>query len=63
MREGDRKDTRPGADIIEDENGTLIGSFTRLIKVRLAEFRKLLAEENTPRQKPALIRRPKRSKL
>ncbi|MFS8371614.1 hypothetical protein [Acetobacter indonesiensis] len=63
MREGDRKDTRPGAHIIEDENGTLIGSFTRLTKVRMAEFRKLLAEENTPRQKPALIRRPKRSKL
>ncbi|WP_255029726.1 hypothetical protein [Acetobacter persici] len=63
LREGDRKDTRPGAHIIEDENGTLIGSFTRLTKVRLAEFRKLLAEENTPRKKPALIRRPKRSKL
>lgn len=63
MRAGDRKDTRPGAHIIEDENGTLIGSFTRLTKVRLAEFRKLLAEENTPRQKPALIRRPKKSKL
>lgn len=63
MREGDRKDTRPGAHIIEDENGTLIGSFTRLTKVRMAEFRKLLAEENTPRQQPALIRRPKRSKL
>ncbi len=63
LREGDRKDTRPGAHIIEDENGTLIGSFTRLTKVRMAEFRKLLAEENTPRQKPALIRRPKRSKL
>lgn len=63
MREGDRKDTRPGAHIIEDENGTLIGSFTRLTKVRLTEFRKLLAEENTSRQKPALIRRPKISKL
>lgn len=63
MRAGDRKDTRPGAHIIEDENGTLIGSFTRLTKVRLAEFRKLLSEENTPRQKPVLIRRPKRNKL
>lgn len=63
MREGDRKDTRPGAHIIEDENGTLIGSFTRLTKVRMAEFRKLLAEENTSRQKPTLICRPKRSKL
>lgn len=63
MREGDRKDTRPGAHIIEDEHGTLIGSFTRLTKVRMAEFRKLLAEENTSRQKPTLIRPPKRSKL
>ncbi|WP_244926395.1 hypothetical protein [Acetobacter orleanensis] len=63
LREGDRQQTRPGAHIIEDENGTLIGSFTRLVKVRMAEFRKLLAEESTPRQKPALIRRPKRSKL
>ncbi|MFT8803547.1 MAG: hypothetical protein ABF812_16445 [Gluconobacter cerinus] len=63
MREGDRKDTRPGAHIIEDENGTLIGSFTRLTKVRIADFRKLLAEENTPRQQPVIIRRPKRSKL
>ncbi|WP_249212328.1 hypothetical protein [Acetobacter persici] len=63
MREGDRKDTRPGAHIIEDENGTLIGSFTRLTKVRMAEFRKLLSEENTSRPQPAVIRRPKRNKL
>ncbi|WP_244895053.1 hypothetical protein [Acetobacter indonesiensis] len=63
MREGDRKDTRPGAHIIEDENGTLIGSFTRLTKVRMAGFRKLLAEENTSRPQPAVIHRPKRSKL
>ncbi|WP_255319400.1 hypothetical protein [Acetobacter indonesiensis] len=63
MREGDRKDTRPGAHIIEDENGTLIGSFTRLTKVRMADFRKLLSEENTSRQKPAVIRRPKRNKF
>ncbi|WP_227004796.1 hypothetical protein [Acetobacter senegalensis] len=63
MREGDRQQTRPGAHIIEDDNGVLIGSFTRLTKVRMADFRKLLAEEHTPRQKPALIRRPKRSKL
>lgn len=41
--------TRPGAHIIEDENGTLIGSFTRLTKVRLADFQKLLAEKNTRR--------------
>lgn len=46
MREGDRKGTRPGAYIIETSDGTLIGSFTRLTKVRIAEFRMLLAEEN-----------------
>ena len=62
MRAGDRNDTRPGAHIIEDKNGTLIGSFTRLTKVRMAEFRKLLAEENAPKQQPARIRRPKRSR-
>lgn len=45
MREGDRKETRPDAHIIETSDGTLIGSFTRLTKVRMAEFRKLLSEE------------------
>ncbi|GBR40694.1 hypothetical protein AA0475_0748 [Acetobacter peroxydans] len=48
MCEGDRKETRPGAHIIETNDGTLIGSFTRLTKVRMAEFRKLLAEEHSP---------------
>ena len=47
MREGDRKETRPGAHIIETSDGTLIGSFTRLTKVRMAEFRKLLAKEQS----------------
>ncbi|WP_244896468.1 hypothetical protein [Acetobacter fabarum] len=55
MREGDRKETRPGAHIIEKNDGTLIGSFTRLTKVRMAEFRKLLAEEHSPEhEKPEL---------
>ncbi|MFT9180428.1 MAG: hypothetical protein ABF508_09195 [Zymomonas mobilis] len=45
MREGDRAKKRPGAHIIETSDGKLIGSFTRLTKVRMAEFRKLLAEE------------------
>ncbi|MFT9026607.1 hypothetical protein [Acetobacter indonesiensis] len=45
MREGDRTDKRPGAHIIEDQDGKLIGSFTRLTKIRIVEFRKLLAEE------------------
>ncbi|WP_242013198.1 hypothetical protein [Acetobacter sicerae] len=48
MREGDRADKRPGAHIIEDQDGKLIGSFTRLTKVKMAEFRKLLAEEQQP---------------
>ncbi|MFT8506347.1 hypothetical protein [Acetobacter sp.] len=47
LREGDRKETRPGAHIIETSDGTLIGSFTRLTKVRMAEFRKLLAKEHS----------------
>lgn len=45
MRAGDRAEKRPGAHIIEDQNGTLIGSFTRLTKVKMADFRKMLAEE------------------
>ena len=47
MRAGDRKETRPGAHIIETSDGTLIGSFTRLTKVCMAEFRKLLAKEQS----------------
>ncbi|MCX2563005.1 hypothetical protein [Acetobacter thailandicus] len=57
MREGDRTETRPGAHIIEDRKGTLIGSFTRLTKVRMAEFRTLLAQEKqqtAPQIKPVL---------
>lgn len=54
MRAGDRAEQRPGAHIIEDHNGTLIGSFTRLTKVRMAEFRKMLAEEKRQAEsKPA----------
>ncbi|MCP1203680.1 hypothetical protein [Acetobacter oryzoeni] len=41
----DRAEKGPGAHIIETRDGKLIGSFTRLTKVRMAEFRKLLAEE------------------
>ncbi|MCP1227774.1 hypothetical protein [Acetobacter fabarum] len=47
MREGDRKDTRPGAHIIVKNDGTLIGSFTRLTKVKIAYFRQLLTEERS----------------
>ncbi|WP_248846060.1 relaxase/mobilization nuclease domain-containing protein [Acetobacter senegalensis] len=45
LREGDRKETRPGAHIIETSDGLLVGSFTRLAKVKAADFRKLLSEE------------------
>ncbi|MDG6095237.1 hypothetical protein LOC54_08990 [Acetobacter sp. AN02] len=47
MREGDRNGTRPGAHIIETGDGTLVGSFTRLTKVRMADFRRLQAEEQS----------------
>lgn len=50
MREGDRKETRPGAHIIEARDGVLVGSFTRLTKLRITEFRKLLAEEQSAEQ-------------
>lgn len=45
LREGDRKEKRPGAHIIETSDGLLVGSFTRLAKVKAADFRKLLSEE------------------
>lgn len=48
MREGDRAEKRLGAHIIETSDGKLIGSFSRLTKIRIAEFRKLLAEEQQP---------------
>lgn len=55
MREGDRKETRPSAHVIENNDGTLIGSFIRLIKVRMAEFWKLLTEEqSSANEKPKL---------
>lgn len=55
MREGNRKETRPGAHIIETSDGVLVGSFTRLTKVRMAEFRKLLAkEQSAENEKPKL---------
>ncbi|WP_244895064.1 hypothetical protein [Acetobacter indonesiensis] len=45
MREGDRAKKRLGAHIIETSDGKLIGSFTRLTKVKMVELRRLLAEE------------------
>ncbi|MDR6182969.1 hypothetical protein [Asaia bogorensis] len=45
MRAGDRQDTRRDAHIIETSDGVLIGSFTRLTKTRMKDFRQLLEEE------------------
>ncbi len=45
MRAGDRQDTRKDAHIIETTDGVLIGSFTRLTKTRMKDFRQLLVEE------------------
>ncbi|MFT8483716.1 MAG: hypothetical protein ABF689_12030 [Gluconobacter cerinus] len=45
MRPGDRTDRRRDAHVIETHDGLLIGSFTRLTKVRTKEFRRLLDEE------------------
>ncbi|GAN65020.1 hypothetical protein [Acetobacter orientalis] len=52
MREGDRSTTRPGAHIIETADGTLIGSFTRLTKIRMKDFRALLMQEALPAEEP-----------
>lgn len=56
MREGDRSTTRPGAHIIETADGTLIGSFTRLTKIRMKDFRTLLMQEALPAEEPRLVR-------
>lgn len=45
MRSGDRTDGRRDTHIIETRDGMLIGSFTRLTKVRMKEFRFLLEKE------------------
>jgi len=45
MRAGDRQDTRKGAHIIETADGVLIGSFMRLTKTRMKDFRQLLMDE------------------
>ncbi|WP_252347096.1 hypothetical protein [Acetobacter sp. P1H12_c] len=47
MRPGDRTDRRRDAHVIETHDGLLIGSFTRLTKVRTKEFCRLLDEESS----------------
>ncbi|WP_249197996.1 hypothetical protein [Gluconobacter wancherniae] len=56
MRAGDRTDRRREAHIIETSDGVLIGSFTRLTKVRMKDFRQLLEDEES--KKPLLDLRP-----
>ncbi|WP_249198942.1 hypothetical protein [Gluconobacter kondonii] len=56
MRAGDRTDRGREAHIIENEDGLLIGSFTRLTKVRMKDFRQLLEDEAS--KKPLLDLRP-----
>nr|WP_294917114.1 hypothetical protein [uncultured Neokomagataea sp.] len=56
MRVGDRTDRRREAHIIETADGVLIGSFTRLTKVRMKDFRQLLEDEAS--KKPLLDLRP-----
>ncbi|MCP1250206.1 hypothetical protein NKW41_14615, partial [Gluconobacter oxydans] len=55
MRPGDRTDRRREAHVIETEDGMLIGSFTRLTKVRMKDFR-LLLEEEAARPSPVDLR-------
>lgn len=55
MRSGDRTDGRRSAHIIETDDGMLIGSFTRLTKVRTKDFR-LLLEEEASRPSPVDLR-------
>ncbi len=45
MRAGDRQDTRKDAHIIETSDGVLIGSFTRLTKTRMKDFRQILVDD------------------
>lgn len=52
MRAGDRTDRGRDAYIIETADGLLIGSFTRLTKVRMNDFRELLEDEAS--KKPLL---------
>ncbi|GBD57988.1 hypothetical protein [Gluconobacter wancherniae] len=56
MRAGDRTDRGREAHIIETADGVLIGSFTRLTKVRMKDFRQLLEDEAS--KKPLLDLRP-----
>ncbi|GBR69065.1 hypothetical protein [Gluconobacter kanchanaburiensis] len=55
MRPGDRTDRRRDAHVIETAEGLLIGSFTRLTKVRPKEFR-LLLEAEASRPSPLDLR-------
>ncbi len=47
MRSGDRTDGRRDTHIVETQDGMLIGSFTRLTKVRMKDFREFLEKEGS----------------
>jgi len=64
MRSGDRTDRRRDTHIIETRDGMLIGSFTRLTKVRMKEFRELLEKEDSTansRRKPIKLSPPSKA--
>ncbi|WP_235993270.1 hypothetical protein [Gluconobacter cadivus] len=64
MRSGDRTDGRRDAHIIETQDGMLIGSFTRLTKVRMKDFRELLEKEGSTaknRRKPLKLSPPSKA--
>ncbi|MFT9366590.1 MAG: hypothetical protein ABF572_13690 [Gluconobacter sp.] len=66
MRSGDRTDGRRDNHIIETQDGMLIGSFTRLTKVRMKDFRRLLEKEaaiHAATDLSPVVRRLKRSDL
>ncbi|WP_244591117.1 hypothetical protein [Gluconobacter cerinus] len=64
MRSGDRTDRRRDAHIIETQDGMLIGSFTRLTKVRMKDFREFLEKEGLTaknRRKPLKLSSPSKA--
>ena len=64
MRSGDRTDGRRDTHIIETQDGMLIGSFTRLTKIRMKDFRELLEKEGSTaknRRKPLKLSSPSKA--
>lgn len=64
MRSRDRTDRRRDTHIIETQGGMLIGSFTRLTKVRTKDFQELLEKEGSTaknRRKPLKLSSPSKA--